>query len=155
MSIVASFFRGRAVYLSASLGSTSSLAEKNMFFRSLSGSLTLGSGLGERLSLHRSLSGSWTLLASYRSGGSLFIENLRANFNGRAVLSGHSDCSENIIVNCGNSTASFAFLVIAVGVSLFGVYAVKQRRRSRAPRRGPEGEKVFVDKEGWETKHED
>jgi len=134
------------------MGSTSSIAEQNMFFKSLSGSLTSGSGIGERLSLHKTLSGSLTLLGSYRSGGSLFIENLRANFNGRTALFGHTDCSENIIANCGSSTASFAFLVIAVGVSLFGVYAVKQRRRSRAPRRGPKGEKVFVDKEGWETR---
>jgi len=93
--------------------------------------------------------------ANYRSGGSLFIENLRGNFNTRAVLSGHSDCSENIIGNCGSSSASFAFLVIAVGVSIFGFYAVKLRRRSRAPRGGLKDEKVFVDTEGWEMKHKD
>jgi len=100
------------------------------------------------------LTGSWTLGSLYRRG-SFTAENLQANFNTRTTLSGHSDCSENLIANCGSSSASFAFLVIAVGVSIFGIYAVKLRRRSRAPRGEPKDEKVFVDTEGWETKHKD
>jgi hypothetical protein len=98
------------------------------------------------------LAGSWTVGSRY-GRGSFIAENLQANFNTRTVLSGHSDCSENILVNCGSSSASFAFLVIAVGVSIFGIYAVKERRRHRAPREGTKDEKVVVDTEGWETKH--
>jgi len=140
--------------LTTSLGSAVSLAERSSLLRSLNGSLTLGSGVVEKSSFFRSLSGSWTLGSLYRRG-SFTAENLGANFNTGAGLSGHFDCSENIIVNCGNSSASFAFLVIAVGVSIFGIYAVKLRRRSRAPREEQKDEKVFVDPEGWETKHKD
>jgi len=154
LGFAASFFRGRAIYLSASLGSNSSIAEQNSFFRSLTGSLTLGSGFVERSSLYRSLTGSWTIGSQY-GRGSFTAENLQANFNTRTTLSGHSDCSENIVVNCGSSSASFAFLVIAVGVSIFGVYAVKQRRRHPAPPGGLKDEKVVIDTEGWETKHKD
>ncbi len=78
------------------------------------------------------------------------IENLQANFNTTTVLSGHSDCSENLIANCGSTTAWFAFLVIALGVIIFGIYATEQRRRARPRELKPE--KVFVDEEGWETK---
>jgi len=142
------------VNLTVSLGSSASLAEKSSLFRSLTGSLTLGSGFRRDTSLFRSLTGSWTL-GSFYGRGSFTAENLQANFNTRAVLSGHSDCSENVIVNCGSSSASFAFLVIAIGGSIFGIYAVRQRRRFRAPQGGLKDEKVFVDREGWETKHED
>jgi len=93
--------------------------------------------------------------ANYRSGGSLFFENLKANFNTGAGLSGHFDCSENIVVNCGSSSGFFAIPVIAVGVSIFGIYAIRRRRRSRASLTGPKDEKVLVDPEGWETKHKD
>jgi hypothetical protein len=82
--------------------------------------------------------------------GSAFIENLKGNFNTRTVLSGHYDCSENLIANCGSSSASFAFLVIVFGVIIFGIYATEQRRRAHPGELEPE--KVFVDREGWETK---
>jgi hypothetical protein len=154
LGFAASYFRGRSIYLSASLGSTSSLAEQISFFRSLTGSLTPGSGLVERSSLYRSLTGSW-IIGSHYGRGSFTAENLQANFNTRTVLSGHSDCSENLIVNCGSSSASFAFLVLAVGVSIFGIYVVKQRRRHRASPGELKDEQVVVDTEGWETKHKD
>jgi hypothetical protein len=100
------------------------------------------------------LTGSWIIGSRY-GRGSFFTENLGANFNTRTVLSGHSDCSENLIVNCGSSTASFAFLVLGLGVSIFGVYAIKQHRRFRLSRKEQKDEKVVVDTEGWETKHKD
>jgi len=154
LGFAASFFRGRAIYLSASLGSTSSIAEQNSFFRSATGSLTSASGLVERSSLYRSLTGSWIIGSRY-GRGSFIAVNLQANFNTRAPLSGHSDCSENLLVNCGSSSASFAFLVLGLGVSIFGIYAVKQRRRHRAFPGGLKDEKVVVDPEGWETKDKD
>jgi hypothetical protein len=83
--------------------------------------------------------------------GSFYNEFLQANFTSPAVLSGHSDCSENLIANCGSASASFAFLVIALGVLIFGIYATEQRRRSRARPGELETRKVFVDEEGWET----
>ena len=83
------------------------------------------------------------------------MENLGANFDTSAVLSAHSDCSENIILNCGSSTASFAFLVLGLGVSIFGVYPVRQRRRFRTPLKGQKDKKVVVATEGWETKLKD
>jgi hypothetical protein len=84
--------------------------------------------------------------------GSSTIENLHANFNTKTVLSGHTDCSENLIANCGSVSASFAFLVIVIGVLMFGVYVARQYRQSSAHVEEPEAEKVFVDEEGWETK---
>jgi len=84
--------------------------------------------------------------------GSFYTENLHGNFNTRVVLSGHYDCNENLIVNCGTVSASFAFLVVALGVLIFGIYATKQRRQSPARLGGPKAEESFVDKEGWETK---
>ncbi|HEY4823047.1 MAG TPA: hypothetical protein VIH83_05115, partial [Candidatus Bathyarchaeia archaeon] len=86
---------------------------------------------------------------------SSFAENLQANFNTTTVLSGRSYCFENMIVNCGSASASFAFLVIAFGVLLFGIYATKQHRQSLAHPGGLKTEKVFVGKEGWETKVSD
>jgi len=147
----ASFFRGRAIYLSASLGSTSSIAEQISFFRSLTGSLTLGSGFVERSSLTRSLTGAWIIGSRY-GRGSFIAENLQANFNTRVALSGHDDCHENLIVNCGTVSASFAFLVVGLGVLIFGIYAAKQRRQSHSLQGELEPEEVIVDKEGWETK---
>ena len=85
--------------------------------------------------------------------GSFYIESLRANFKTPSGLSGHSDCSESLIVNCGSVTAAFAFLVIALGVLIFGIYATVQRRRAHPGE--PKPEKVFVDREGWETKVSD
>jgi sugar phosphate permease len=84
--------------------------------------------------------------------GSFYTEKLHGNFNTRVVLSGHYDCYENLIVNCGTVSASFAFLVVAVGVLIFGIYATKQRRQSPARLGGPKAEESFVDKGGWETK---
>src|SRR5204863_8405892 len=134
---------------SASLGSTSSIAEQISFFRSLTGSLTLGSGFVERSSLQRPLTGAWIIGSGY-GRGSFIAENLQANFNTRAALSGHDDCHENLIVNCGTVSASFAFLVVGLGVLIFGIHAAKQR--SRSPILQEEPEEVIVDKEGWETK---
>jgi hypothetical protein len=84
--------------------------------------------------------------------GSFYTENLRANFNTRVVLSGHYDCHENLIANCGTVSASFAFLVVGLAVLLFGIYAAKQRRQSPILQEELEPEEVIVDKEGWETK---
>jgi hypothetical protein len=84
--------------------------------------------------------------------GSFYTENLRGNFNTRVVLSGHYDCHENLIANCGTVSASFAYLVVALGVLIFGIYAAKQRWRSRSLQGELEPEEVIVDKEGWETK---
>jgi hypothetical protein len=152
LNLGSSFFRGRAVYLGAFVGSTSGSADQGSFFRALTGSITSVTGFGEKASFFMSLSSSWTVHASR---GLQFIENLGANFNRRTVLSGHTDCSENIILNCGSSTASFAFLVIGVGVSIFSIYAFKQRRRFSTSRKAQKDEKVVVDPEGWETKHRD
>src|SRR6266550_703673 len=55
-----------------------------------------------------------------------------------------------LTVNCGTVSASFAFLVVGLGVLIFGIYAAKQR--SRSPILQEEPEEVIVDKEGWETK---
>jgi hypothetical protein len=71
------------------------------------------------------------------------------------VLSGHYDCSENLIVSCGSVSISFAFLAIAIGALVFSVYAVKERRKSSRLPDEPKPDKVVVDKEGWETKAPD
>jgi hypothetical protein len=122
--------------------------ENLSFFKSLSASLSSGLVIGRNISVFRPLSDSWTTNARY-ARGTLFAENLQANFGTQTVLSGHYYC-----INCGGSvSALFGFLVIAFGVLIFGVYAIMQRRQSRgSPREQPEKEKVLVDKEGWETK---
>ena len=84
--------------------------------------------------------------------GSLYTENLLANFNSAVVLSGHYDCHENLILNCGTVSGSFAFLVVALGVLIFGIYVAKQRQQSSGTREEPEIKEIIVDKEGWETK---
>jgi len=84
--------------------------------------------------------------------GSFYTETLGANFNTIPVLSGHYDCQENLIVNCGTVSASFAFLVVGLGVLIFGIYVARQRRQSSGPPEELEPEEVFVDREGWETK---
>ena len=71
------------------------------------------------------------------------------------VLSGHYDCSENLIVSCGSVSVSFAFLAIAIGAIIFAVFAVKERRKSSQIPKEAKPEKVVVDKEGWETKASD
>jgi hypothetical protein len=70
----------------------------------------------------------------------------------RTVLSGHYDCSENLIVSCGSVSISFAFLAIAIGALVFAVYAIKERRKSSRLPVEPKPDEVVVDKEGWETK---
>jgi hypothetical protein len=127
----ASEAKGFAEGLSGSLGSSSSFAENSSLFRFLSGSLSLVS-------------------SGYR--GSLFTENLHGKFSTTTVLSGHSDCFENLILNCGSVSASFAFLVIALGVLIFSIYATKQRRQSLAHPGGLKPEESLVEKEGSETK---
>src|SRR2546422_11705577 len=95
------------------------------------------------------------MLNSLYGRGSLYTENLGADFNTRVVLSGHYDCHENLIVNCGTVSASFAFLVVGLGVLIFGIYVARQRRQSSGPLEELEPEEVFVDREGWETKVSD
>jgi hypothetical protein len=73
----------------------------------------------------------------------------------RTVLSGHYNCSENLIVSCGSVSVSFAFLAIAIGALVFAVYAVKELRKSSRLPVEPKPDKVVVDKEGWETKASD
>ena len=132
-----------------SMGSSSGLAEKNSLFRTLTDALSLGSGLAERNSFLRFLADSLAV-APRNAKGSFYLENPHANFNTVVVLAGHYDCRENVITNCGSTTSSFAFLVIASGVLFFSIYAVMQRRLSASHRE--ESEKVEVDTEGWETK---
>lgn len=93
-------------------------------------------------------------MATSNKGGSFYSENPHANLKGGGTLSGHYDCRENLVANCGSTYASFAFLVIVAGVVIFGVYVTKQRRRSAAPLEETE-EKVTVDDEGWEKRAED
>ena len=64
----------------------------------------------------------------------------------RVSLSGRYGC-----INCESNSGYFAFLVIAIGVLLFGVYAAKQRRRPPSHDETKD-EKVLVDEEGWEMK---
>jgi hypothetical protein len=82
-------------------------------------------------------------------------ENLRSNLTTRTVLSGHYDCHETLIANCGTASASFAYLVVALGAILFAVYAIRLRRRSPGLPEELKHENVLVDKEGWETKASD
>jgi hypothetical protein len=82
-------------------------------------------------------------------------ENLRSNLTTRTVLSGHYDCHETLIANCGTASASFAYLVVALGAILFAVYAIRLRGRSPSLPEELKHENVLVDKEGWETKASD
>jgi hypothetical protein len=73
---------------------------------------------------------------------------LGTNFGSGEVLRGRYGC-----LNCSSTTGYFAFLVIALGVAAFGIYAAKQRREpSRSEEDHQDAEKVIVDEEGWETK---
>jgi hypothetical protein len=72
---------------------------------------------------------------------------LRTNFGSGEVLMGRYGC-----FNCSSNTGDFAFLVIALGVVAFGVYAARQRRQASGPPTDQGEEKVAVDEEGWETK---
>jgi hypothetical protein len=85
--------------------------------------------------------------AVYARGAKFVPVTLGTNFGSGGVLMGHYGC-----FNCSSNTGDFAFLVIALGVAAFGVYAAKQRRQSSRPEDHQGVEQVRVDKEGWETK---
>ncbi|HYY92613.1 MAG TPA: hypothetical protein VE955_11565 [Candidatus Dormibacteraeota bacterium] len=164
--------KGLAEALSTSLGQVSGLVEQSSFFRSLTGSFDLASGPAERSSLSLTLTGSLGLDGSQSKGfaGTLTVSQgatsslagtliytriLQAGFNATTPLSGHFDCRENLIGNCGSSFDPFAFLVIALGFLLFGIYAIRQRREPPSQPREAQGaqpSEVYVDKEGWETR---
>jgi len=82
-------------------------------------------------------------------------ENLRSNLTTRTILAGHYDCHETLLANCGTASASFAYLVVALGAILFAVYAIRLRRGSPSLPEELKPENVVVDKEGWETKASD
>jgi hypothetical protein len=113
--------------------------------------ISSSSNLAQQISLFRYLNESWNI-KSYGVKGSFYTENPHANFTSRALLSGQYDCRENPIVNCGSLTASFAYLVIALGVLIFGIYVVRQRRETRQLVEMATSEGILVDKEGWEKK---
>jgi len=154
LGLVASQFEGRSIALNTSLGSVSNHAQQMSLVRSLTSSLSSGSSFGRSASAFRSLGDSWTTnsLAGHRASYSKSIGN---KIGDRNVLSGHYDCSENLIISCGSVSVSFAFLAIAIGALVFSVYAVKERRKSSRPPEEPKPDKVVVDKEGWETKASD
>jgi hypothetical protein len=82
-------------------------------------------------------------------------ENLGGHITAPTVLSGHYDCHETIVGNCGTASASFAYLVVAIGAIAFAVYAIRLRGRSPGLADELKPENVVVDKEGWETKASD
>ena len=155
LGFAGSQFEGHSLALNASLGSVSNSAQQMSLVRSLTGSLFLGSGLGRSSSAFRSLSDSWTtnsLAPGHKSSYSKSIENKIGDGNG---LSGHYDCSQNLIVSCGSVSVSFAFLAIAIGAVVFAVFALNEGRKSSRSLEQPKPHKVVVDKEGWETKASD
>src|SRR3989442_7113872 len=86
--------------------------------------------------------------AVYARGAKFVPVGLGANFGSGEVLMGRYGC-----LNCSSNTGDFAFLVIALGVAAFGVYAAKQRRQSSGHEEDhQDDERVIVDEEGWETK---
>jgi len=123
-----------------------------MFVKSLADSLSSSSSLGEQFSLVRTLSDSLTTNSRLAKGSA---EVLRSNLTGKTVLSGHYDCHETIIGNCGSVSGSFAYLVVALGAIAFAVYAIRLRRQSPSLPEELRHENVLVDKEGWETKASD
>jgi uncharacterized membrane protein YebE (DUF533 family) len=89
--------------------------------------------------------------AVYARGAKFVPLSLGTNFGSGEVLMGHYGC-----FNCSSNTGDFAFLVIALGVLAFGVYATKQRHQSsRLEEDHQDDEQVIVDQEGWETKSND
>lgn len=80
------------------------------------------------------------------------VENLRSDLTTKTGLTGHYECHETLIANCGTASASFAYLVVALGATLFAVYAIRLRRRTPSLPEELKHENVMVDKEGWETK---
>jgi len=85
--------------------------------------------------------------AVYARGAKFVPIALGTNFGSREVLMGRYGC-----LNCSSNTGDFAFLVVALGVAVFGLYAAKQGRQSSRPEDHQDDEQVVVDKEGWETK---
>jgi hypothetical protein len=83
------------------------------------------------------------------------VESLGGHITTKTVLSGHYDCHETLVGNCGTPSASFAYLVVGLGSLLFAVYAVRLRQRSSGLPEELKPENVVVDKEGWETKASD
>ena len=148
LGIAGSETKGLATNLTSTLGSISTFAEQNSFVRSLVGSLSSDSSLIDHVSLLRSLNGALTINSRSTKGS---IESLRGHINTPTVLSGHYDCHETLIANCGTVSASFAYLVVALGAVAFAIYAIRLRGRSPSPEE-VKPEKVVVDKEGWETK---
>jgi hypothetical protein len=85
--------------------------------------------------------------AVYARGAKFVPVALGSKFGSGEVLLGRYGC-----LNCSSNTGDFAFVVIALGVVVFGVYAARQRRESSSPSREQREEKLSVDEEGWETK---
>ena len=85
--------------------------------------------------------------AVYGRGAKFVPVSLGANFGSGEVLMGRYGC-----FNCSSTTGYFAFLVIALGVAAFGVYAARQRRQSSRAEDHQDDAQVVVDEEGWETK---
>jgi len=85
--------------------------------------------------------------AVYARGAKFVPVSLGTSFGSGEVLMGRYGC-----FNCSSNTGDFAFLVIALGVAAFGVYAAKQRRQSSRPEDHQDDEQVTVDEKGWETK---
>jgi hypothetical protein len=83
------------------------------------------------------------------------VESLGGHITTSTVLSGHYNCHETLIGNCGTPSATFAYLVVVLGALLFAVYAVRLRQRSPGPPEELKPVNVVVDKEGWETKASD
>src|SRR5438309_8733590 len=100
----------------------------------------------------RTLSSSITINSRF---GKCYSEILRSNLTTKTGLSGHYECHDTIVGNCGTVSASFAYLVVALGAIAFAVYAIRLQRRSPSLPAELRPENVVVDKEGWETKASD
>jgi hypothetical protein len=98
------------------------------------------------------MNGALTMNSRYTKGSA---EILGGHITTKTVLSGHYDCHETLIGNCGTPSATFAYLVVVVGALLFAVYAVRLRKPSSGLPEELRPENVVVDKEGWETKASD
>jgi hypothetical protein len=140
--------KGLATSLNGGLGLASSFAEQVSFVRSLVGSLSSGSALVDQVSLSRYLNGTLTVNSQSTKGS---IESLGGHINTPTILTGNYECHETLLANCGTVSASFAYLVVALGAIAFAIYAIRLRGVSPGPKEA-KPEKVVVDKEGWETK---
>jgi len=92
-------------------------------------------------------------MSSQHARGS--AENLGGRITSKTALSGHYDCHETLVGNCGTPSATFVYLVVVLGALLFAIYAVRLRQRSSGLPEELKRENVVVDKEGWETKASD